>query len=229
MRAGGAGLRRPADVAMMQATDFGNLHDPARLGELNGPDVRRIRVEREMSASPVKVREVAGQDAAEVPFAENENVIQTLAPDRAGRAAPRRGSATGCEARREHFVDSHAVHALPEHVTVDRVAISEEGQRHAPVAKLGQAGDPQRRAAVVAHDLLALVDDAAAVASEQAAGAHRVQVPPRIHPVAARHHTIMSGRDFGASRRRHHRPPAPCSTGFGSKSQGPSYLEVAPE
>jgi len=111
---------------MMQATDFGNLHDPARLGELNGPDVRRIRVEREMSASPVKVREVAGQDAAEVPFAENENVIQTLAPDRAGRAAPRRGSATGCEARREHFVDSHAVHALPEHVTVDRVAIAEE-------------------------------------------------------------------------------------------------------
>jgi hypothetical protein len=80
------------------------------------------------------------------------------------------------------------------------------GQRHAPVAKLGQAGDPQRRAAVVAHDLLALVDDAAAVASEQAAGAHRVQVPPRINSVAARHHTIMSARDFGASRRRHHRP-----------------------
>jgi hypothetical protein len=45
---------------------------------------------------------------------------------------------------------------------------------------------------VVAHDLLALVDDAAAVASEQAAGAHRVQVPPRIHPVAARHHIIIS-------------------------------------
>jgi hypothetical protein len=44
---------------------------------------------------------------------------------------------------------------------------------------------------VVAHDLLALVDDAAAVASEQAAGAHRVQVPPRVHSVAARHHTIM--------------------------------------
>ena len=29
VRTGGAGLRRPADVAMMQATDFGNLHDPA--------------------------------------------------------------------------------------------------------------------------------------------------------------------------------------------------------
>lgn len=49
---------------MMQTTDFGNLHDPARPGELDGPDVRRILVEREMSASPVIVVEIAGQDAA---------------------------------------------------------------------------------------------------------------------------------------------------------------------
>ena len=40
MRTGGPGLSRPADVAMMQATDFGNLYDPARPGELDGPDVR---------------------------------------------------------------------------------------------------------------------------------------------------------------------------------------------
>ena len=45
----------------MQATDFGNLHDPARLGELDGPDVRRILVEREMRASPVIVGEVCVQ------------------------------------------------------------------------------------------------------------------------------------------------------------------------
>jgi hypothetical protein len=49
---------------MMQATDFGNLHDPARLGELDGPDVRCILVEREMRASPVIVVEIAAQDAA---------------------------------------------------------------------------------------------------------------------------------------------------------------------
>ena len=48
-------LRCPADVAVMQATDFGNLHDPARLGELDGPDVRRILVESEMRTSPVIV------------------------------------------------------------------------------------------------------------------------------------------------------------------------------
>jgi hypothetical protein len=47
----------------MQATDFGNLHDPARLGELDGSDVRRIFGESEMRASPVIAREVAGAGA----------------------------------------------------------------------------------------------------------------------------------------------------------------------
>ena len=82
VRTAGAGLRRVADVAVMQATDFGNFHDPARLGKLDGPAVRRILVEREMRASPVIVGEVAGQNAAQVAVAENQNVIQTLAPDR---------------------------------------------------------------------------------------------------------------------------------------------------
>jgi hypothetical protein len=75
VRTAGAGLRRLADVAVMQATDFGNFHDPARLGKLDGPDVRRILVEREMRASLVIVGEVAGQDPAQVAFAENQNVI----------------------------------------------------------------------------------------------------------------------------------------------------------
>src|SRR5258708_37583496 len=90
VRTAGAGLRRLADVTMMQATDFGNLHDPARLGELDGPDVRRILVEREMRASPMIVGEVAGQDVAQVAFAENQNVIQTLAPDRPDEALRKR-------------------------------------------------------------------------------------------------------------------------------------------
>src|SRR5438093_9088718 len=66
VRTAGARLRRLAEVAVMQATDFGKLHDPTRLGALDGPDVWRILVEREMRASPVVVGEVAGQDAAQV-------------------------------------------------------------------------------------------------------------------------------------------------------------------
>ena len=66
---------------MMQATDFGNLHDSARVGEFDWPDIRRILVEREMRARPVIVGEVTDKDAAEMPFAQDQNVVQTLAAD----------------------------------------------------------------------------------------------------------------------------------------------------
>ena len=58
------GLRGAADVAMMEATDFTNGHDRTRPGELDRPRCRRILVQREMSASPVIVLEVSGQDSA---------------------------------------------------------------------------------------------------------------------------------------------------------------------
>jgi hypothetical protein len=67
----------------MEATDFVKLHDPARVGEFNWPDVGRILVEREMRASPVIVREVANEDAAQMSFAQDEDVVQILPADRA--------------------------------------------------------------------------------------------------------------------------------------------------
>ena len=57
-------LRCSADVAMMQAADLGHFYDSARLGELHGPDVPRILVEREMRASSVVVNEVVDQNSA---------------------------------------------------------------------------------------------------------------------------------------------------------------------
>jgi hypothetical protein len=74
---------------MMQTTDFGNLHDPTRLEGLDRPDVRRILVEREMSASPVIVREVRGQSASQMPLAENDDMVQTGILQRAEVAADR--------------------------------------------------------------------------------------------------------------------------------------------
>src|SRR5882724_9509655 len=125
VRTAGAGLRRLADVAMMQATDFGNLHDPARLGELDGPDVRRMLVEREVRASPMIAGEVAGQDAAQVAFAENQNVIQTLASDRADEPL-RDGILPRAVRRREDFLDPHALHAVTELLAVDLVTVAQE-------------------------------------------------------------------------------------------------------
>ena len=49
---------------MVQATDFGDLHDPSRVGELDWPGVRCILVEREVRATLMIILKVAGQDAA---------------------------------------------------------------------------------------------------------------------------------------------------------------------
>src|SRR3989441_13024851 len=110
---------------MMQATDFGNRDDHAQGRWLDWPAVGCVLVEREMSASLVIVREVAGQEASQVSFAEDEDMIQTLAPDGADEPL-REGVLPRAVRGREDFTDAHALHALPEHVTVDRVAIAEE-------------------------------------------------------------------------------------------------------
>jgi hypothetical protein len=83
---------------MVQAANFGDLDDPARLGALDGPPIRRILLEREVSSRPVIVRDVARQDAVQVAFAQDEDVFlgglaRRLSPevgsDRGGaRAAP---------------------------------------------------------------------------------------------------------------------------------------------
>src|SRR5439155_16326809 len=108
-----------------QATDFGDGNDPAEVPPLNWPAVGCILVEREVSARPVVVREVASQGAAQVPFAKDEDVIQTLAPDGADEPL-REGILPGAVSRREDFTYAHALHALAERVAVDRVAIVEE-------------------------------------------------------------------------------------------------------
>ena len=43
-----AGLRGLAEVAVVQAADFGKLHDPPRRGKLDRPEVGCVLVEREM-------------------------------------------------------------------------------------------------------------------------------------------------------------------------------------
>jgi hypothetical protein len=45
---------------MMQATDFGKRHDPAHLRPFDGPDVRRILVERSEAGRIVEVPQVGG-------------------------------------------------------------------------------------------------------------------------------------------------------------------------
>ena len=103
---------------MVEATDFANRDNPAEFRLLNWPAVGRILVERQVSARPVVVREVASQGTAQVLFAEDKDMIQTLAPDGADEAL-REGVLPWAVRRRQDFTDAHALDALPEHVTVD--------------------------------------------------------------------------------------------------------------
>jgi len=60
-----------------------------------------------------------------VPLAENDNVVEALAPDRADESL-REGILPRAVRDRENFTDSHTRHTLPEDVTVDCVAVAEE-------------------------------------------------------------------------------------------------------
>jgi hypothetical protein len=81
--AGEARSGRLPGVAMMKTADFGNLHDHAHLRSLDWPPIWRILLEREVSSRRVIVREVARQEPAQMAFAQDEDVIEALAPDRA--------------------------------------------------------------------------------------------------------------------------------------------------
>ena len=98
---------------MVQATDFGDLHDPSRVGELDWPGVRRILVEREVRATLMIILEVAGQDATQVRVAEDENGSRRIEPIR--RSANR--FCQGLCGAVEDFVDAHALHAVPKVLT----------------------------------------------------------------------------------------------------------------
>ena len=78
-----AELRSLAEVAVVQAADFGELQDLSRRGRLDGPEVGGVLVEREVSTRLMVVAEVARQDAMEVSLAEHEHVVQAFTPDRA--------------------------------------------------------------------------------------------------------------------------------------------------
>ena len=85
-----------------------------------------------MRASPVIVGEVADKDAAKVPFAQDQDVIEALTSDGADKSL-REGILPGALRRRQQFSDSHTLHALLKHVPVDAVAIAEEVERCAVI------------------------------------------------------------------------------------------------
>ena len=70
----GSGEQAEADPA-----DLRNRDDAATWRWLPDSRLGTVVVERKVSAHPVIVREVAGQDAAQVAFAQNEDMVEALA------------------------------------------------------------------------------------------------------------------------------------------------------
>src|SRR5947209_1290567 len=148
---------------MVEATDFANRDDLAEFRPVNWSAVGRIVVEREVSTGPVIVREVASQGAAQVPFAEDEDVIQTLAPDRADEPLRERVLPRAVR-RRQDLNDPHAPHSLSERVSVDLIAIAEEVGRGGVVREgvhdlLGRPGGGGMLGDVEVEDAPAIVGE----------------------------------------------------------------------
>ena len=78
-----------------------------------------------MRPSCVVVGEVATQQASEMPFAEDDNVIEAFASNRPDDALGE-GILPGCSWGDEDLVHPHAFHASGENVAVDGVAITEQ-------------------------------------------------------------------------------------------------------
>ena len=87
---------------MVQAADFWKLHDLARRGELDGPELGCILVEREVCARLMVIGAVAGQDAAQVSLAEDEH--ETVQETGCGTPSPSGHGSTGRPAAR-HYDD----------------------------------------------------------------------------------------------------------------------------
>jgi len=119
---------------MVEATDFANRDDPAEFRLLDWSTVGGILAQRKVSARPVVVREVASQDTAQVRFAEDHNVVQTLASDGADEALCERVLPWTVRCRQD-FADTHPLQALSERLTVDRVAVAEEVGRSGVVGE----------------------------------------------------------------------------------------------
>jgi len=102
---------------MMKATDFSNRDDLAEFRPLNWSAVGCVLVERQVSAGPMIVGEVRGQDASQMPLGENDDMVQALASHRANEPL-REGILPGTARGRDDFTDPHAFDALTKRVPV---------------------------------------------------------------------------------------------------------------
>ena len=66
----------------MESADFGARHDPTDANRMDGARLGRVLGQREMRSRAVVIRDVRAKDPPEMPLVEDDDVVETLAPDR---------------------------------------------------------------------------------------------------------------------------------------------------
>jgi hypothetical protein len=110
-RPGETQLCRSPDVSMMQATHFADGHDLAQLRRLDRPLIRGILGEGKVGSGAVVIREIARQDATQVALAQDDDVVEAVAPDRSDQAFGE-GILPRAPGSREDFSDLHPLGLL---------------------------------------------------------------------------------------------------------------------
>src|SRR5881296_3618346 len=109
----------------MKSADLWDREDAPARWRLHVARVGAVVVEGLMRAGGVVVREVTAQQASEMPFVEDDDVIEAFPSNRPDDALGE-GILPGRSWGDEDLVDPHALHPPREHLAVDGVAITEQ-------------------------------------------------------------------------------------------------------
>src|SRR4051794_40433153 len=131
---------------MMQTADFGPFNDcPVGTG-LYSSCFWGVFAQREMGAPLMVIADIGRKRVTQRAFTEHNDVVQTLAANRADEPLHIRPLPRG-SGRREYLFDSHGLHLLDELLTEDSIAVAQQITRRTlpgkSIAKL--LGRPLRR------------------------------------------------------------------------------------
>jgi hypothetical protein len=121
-------------VPMVQSTHFGEHNDGAFRRRLDASRRGRVFLEGEMGSRPVIVGDVSSKHATQMPLAQNDDVIQTLAAQGSDQSLRER-ILPGARRRRNDFGYAHARDTALEHVSIDGIAIAQQPSRCGVVRK----------------------------------------------------------------------------------------------
>ncbi len=109
----------------MKSSDLRKRTHLSAVGRPGGPSVARILAERHVRARPVVVGEVGTKDLSDMALVENNDVIQTISPDRADDPFGERIS-PWAPRRRHDLLDAHRLQPRPKLLTVRPVPIAND-------------------------------------------------------------------------------------------------------